>query len=211
MSSTPDHKKRPPPIAIPQLPPSRAVPVAQAPAQTKGSGQHTQRFASSSTQQAARSGANTPLTSPLEFDESRIALPASGSQASRHRSSAMTTLSDLLDQARASPRKPDYGSVPSRHNSTARSRQSERSQRSAAAAQARLEALDEDESTLRSQIESRMEKKLFKMTGQIPPTPTTGKQHFTVIRLLRLTIIRCYRSRQSLHSDGGSARPVQGC
>ncbi|KAJ4369405.1 hypothetical protein N0V86_009237 [Didymella sp. IMI 355093] len=86
----------------------------------------------------------------------------------------MTTLSDLVDQARASPRKPDYGSVPSRHSSTARSRQSERSQRSAAAAQARLEALDEDKSTLRSQIESRTEKKLFKMTGQIPPTPITG-------------------------------------
>ncbi|KAF1927349.1 uncharacterized protein M421DRAFT_6137 [Didymella exigua CBS 183.55] len=174
-SPTPDHKRRPPPIAIPQWPPSWTVPrphaTINAPAQTKGSGQHTQRFASTSTQQAARSGANTPLTSPLEFDESRS---KSGSQTSRHRSTAMTTLSDLMDQARGSPRKSDYGSVPSRHNSTARSRQSERSHRSATAAQARLEVLDEDETTLRSQIESRTEKKLFKMTGQIPPTPTSG-------------------------------------
>ncbi|KAF3033996.1 hypothetical protein E8E12_005855 [Didymella heteroderae] len=86
----------------------------------------------------------------------------------------MTTLTDLMDQARGSSHKSECGSVPSRHTSTARSRQSERSQRSATAAQARLEALDEDGTTLRSQIESRMEKQLFKMTGQIPPTPTTG-------------------------------------
>ncbi|KAF3033458.1 hypothetical protein E8E11_002000 [Didymella keratinophila] len=86
----------------------------------------------------------------------------------------MTNLTDLMDQARGSPRKSNYGSIPSRHNSTARSRQSERSQRSAKAAQARLEALDKDETTLRSRIESRTEKQLFKMTGQIPPTPTAG-------------------------------------
>ncbi|KAJ4335881.1 hypothetical protein N0V95_008775 [Ascochyta clinopodiicola] len=66
----------------------------------------------------------------------------------------MTTLSSLMEQARGSPRKSDSGSVPT--------------------AQAQLEALDEDEVTTRSQIESRTEKKLFKMTGQIPPTPTTG-------------------------------------
>jgi hypothetical protein len=180
-SLIPDHKRRPPPIAIPQLPSSREVAVPHAtnhpPAQTKGSSQYAQRFTSSSTQQGRRSGANTPLTSPLDFDESRAAFPKPGSQASRHRSSAMTNLTDLMDQARVSPRQSDYGSIPSRHNSTARSRQSERSQRSAAAAQVRLEALDEDDTTLRSRIESRTEKQLFKMTGQIPPTPTTGEQH----------------------------------
>ncbi|KAF2629375.1 hypothetical protein BU25DRAFT_457045 [Macroventuria anomochaeta] len=169
----PDHKKRPPPIAIPQWPPSRTVPgpnaLANAPSHTKGSGQHPQRFASSSTQQAVRSGTTTPLTSPLELDESRLAISKSGSQASKHRSSAITTLSGLMEQARSSPRKSDCGSVPSRHGSTARSRQSERSHRSATAAQAQLEALDEDETTTRSQIESRTEKKLFKMTGAIDP------------------------------------------
>lgn len=175
---TSDHKRRPPPIAIPPLPTSRPVPgpnvFGNAPSHTKGSCQHPQRFGSSSTQQAVRSGTTTPLTSPLELDESRLAVPNSGSQASKHRSSAMTTLSNLMDQARGSPRKSDCGSVPSRHGSTARSRQSERSHRSATAAQAQLEALGEDETTTRSQIESRTEKKLFKMTGQIPPTPTTG-------------------------------------
>lgn len=175
-----DHKKRPPPIAIPTWPPPHSVPgpnaFANAPTHTRDSGQYPQRFASS-TQQATRSETTTPLTSPLELDESRLAVPNSGSQASKHRTSAMTTLSSLMDQARGSPRKSDCGSLPSRHGSTTRSRQSERSHRSATAAQAQLEALDEDETTTRSQIESRTEKKLFKMTGQIPPTPTTGMWH----------------------------------
>ncbi|KAH6625775.1 hypothetical protein C7974DRAFT_456076 [Boeremia exigua] len=172
----PDYKKRPPPIAIPQWPPvahgQNAFP--NAPLQGKGSNQHPQRFASSSTQQAARSGTTTPLTSPLELGEFGFAVPKSGSQASKHRASAMTTLSGLMGQARTSPRKPDHGSVPSRHGSTTRSRQSERSHRSAIEAQAQLEIFDQDETTSRSQIESRTENKLFKMTGQIPPTPTTG-------------------------------------
>lgn len=183
MSSPPlGHKRRPPPIAISQLPSPQAVPVPHATinpsAQTKGRGQHAQRFASSSTQQRMRSSANTPLTSPLDLDEFRVVLPNSGSQDSRHRSSAMTNLADLMDQARGSPRKSEYSSSNSRHNSTARSRQSDRSQRSAAVTQAQLEALDE---TLRSRIESCTEKNLFKMTGQIPPTPTTGKYHLATI------------------------------
>lgn len=173
-----DYKRRPPPIAIPPWPPSRPLPepdaFANASSQTKACSQQAQRFASSSTQQAVRSGTTTPLTSPLELDESRLAIPKSGSQVSKHRSSAMTTLSSLMDQARGSPRKSDCGSVASQYGSTARSRQSERSHRSATAAQAQLEALDEDETTTRSHIESRTEKRLFKMTGQIPPTPTTG-------------------------------------
>lgn len=166
----PDNRKRPPPIAIPTWPPPRFVPepnaFTNAPPHTKTGSQHPE--------QPMRSGLTTPLTSPLEPDESRLAVPASGSQASKHRTSAMTTLSGLMDQARGSPRKSDCSSVPSRHGSTTRSRKSERSQRSATAAQAQLEALSEDETTTRSQIESRTEKKLFKMTGQIPPTPTTG-------------------------------------
>lgn len=178
--STPalDPRKRPPPIAIPQWPPSQTVAKQDASTnaaqQTKASNQHQQRFASSSSQAVVRSGTTTPLTSPLELDETCIPVPKTGSQASRHRSSAMTTLSGLVDQARSSPRKSDGASMPSRHGSTARSRQSERSHRSAAAAQAKLEALGEDEMTTRSQIESRSEKKLFKMTGQVPPTPSTG-------------------------------------
>lgn len=214
-SPTPDHKRRPPPIAIPQLPSTRAVHVPNAtihpPAQAKGSGQYGQRFASSSTQQGRQSGANTPLTSPLEFDESRVTFPKPGSQASRHRSSAMTNLADLMDQARGSPRKSDCGSATSRNNSTARSRQSERSQFSATTAQARLESLDEDETTVRSRLESRTEKQLFKMTGQIPPTPTTGEQHLAVVTQTQSDNSRSHRSRQSLHPYRRSPCSVQGC
>ena len=179
MSAPPsDQKKRPPPIAIPPLPPSLPVSGSIAPANassySRGSGQYAQRLASLSTHQDMRSGKSTPLTSPLEPDESRLALLQSGSQASRHRASAVTTLSSLMGQARSSPRKSGASSMPSRHSSTVRSRQSERSYRSATTAQAQLEALGKDETTTRSHIEARTEKKLFKMTGQIPPTPTTG-------------------------------------
>jgi hypothetical protein len=183
-----DQKKRPPPIAIPHLLPSLPVPGPNAPVNAsshpRGSDQHTKRFASSSTQQAVHSRTTTPLTSPLGLDESRLTIPKSGSQASKHRTSAMTTLSSLMDQARSSSHKSDCGSFPSRHGSTARSRQSTRSHRSATAAQAQLEALGEDETTTRSQIESRSEKKLFKMTGQIPPTLTTGTRQCSATNFL---------------------------
>lgn len=176
-----DYKKRPPPIAIPQWPPCRTGPARdasiRAPSHTKSSDQHLQRFVSSSPQPAVRSGTTTPLTSPLEPDDVRLAIQKSGSHSSKHRTSAMTSLSGLMDQARSSPRKSDSGSLPSRQGSTTRSRQSERSCRSAAAAQAQLEALEEDETTTRSQIESRTERRLFKMTGQVPPTPATGSKH----------------------------------
>lgn len=129
----------------------------------------------------------------------------------------MTTLSGLMDQARSSPRKSVCGSVPSRRGSTARSRQSERSHRSATVAQAKLEGLDEDEITTRSQIESRTEKKLFKMTGQIPPTPTTGVFHPAVqplesSRLLgtidpERVFIRTEDLRAQCRAASGESRP----
>lgn len=172
--STPalDDKRRPPPIAIPEWPPSRSVPGREA-------STYAQRFASSSTQHATRSGTATPLTSPIDPDDVQVAIPKSGSQASRHCSSGIPSLSGLIDHARSSPRKSDSSSVPSRRGSTARSRQSERSHRSAAVAQVQLEALDEDETTIRSQIESRTERNLFKMTGQVPPTPKSGTDCYT--------------------------------
>lgn len=177
-ASTSDQKKRPPPIAIPAWPPEPKQ--SNAPPRKTADGQHAQRFASTSTQQGVRSGGTTPLTSPLKENHARVAVSGSGSHSSRHRSPTLTTVPGLLDQARASPRKSDRGSLPSQHGSTARSRQSERSYRSATAAQARLEALGEDEATSRSQIEARYERKLFKMSGQIPPTPTTGMYYLIV-------------------------------
>ena len=178
-----DDKKRPPPIAIPLWPPSRTAPEqnasTKATRQTEAHSRNPQRFASSSTQAVEPPQTNTPLTSPLQLDEAGICeargpVSKSSSQTSRHLSPAMTTLSDLVDQARLLHHKLDNSSMPSQHDSTARSRQSERSHHSAAAAQAKFEALGGDETTTRSQIESCSEKQLFKMTGQIPPTPIAG-------------------------------------
>ncbi|KAH7076095.1 hypothetical protein FB567DRAFT_572446 [Paraphoma chrysanthemicola] len=173
-------KKRPPPIEIPPVP--RHMPVSRGPqASVKDQEQQQppplrdQRNASSSTQQGVRS-ATTPLTSPLEHDASRLPLPQSGSQKSR--ASAMTTLTNLMEQARASPRKSDSD------KSTARSRYSERSNRSAAVAQAQPEIAGGDERTIRGKIESRTEPNLFKMTGQVPPTPladSVGKDEVLIV------------------------------
>jgi hypothetical protein len=174
-----DYKKRPPPIAIPAWPQPRPTPGPNAFAnniqarsneqQQQQQQQDTSNFASVHVQPTARS-VTSPLTSPPEQNVSR-----SVSHASKGRTSAIITLSYLMDQARVSPRKSDQSSsMPSRRG-TSHSRHSEASHRSATAAQARLEALDQDTTvTTRAQIESRSERKLFKMTGQIPPTPITG-------------------------------------
>lgn len=178
-----EYKKRPPPIHIPPLPLPRLVPRPNAFAnvsqstewQTNDTNQYQQRREArfvSSPIRLARPVADTPLISPLDGSH----LPRSGSQTGRTRASAaMSTLSNLIDQARVSPRKSDHGSVQSRGGSTSRSRHSERSHQSAASGQARLEAMCQDAKTTRAEIELRTEKKLFKMMGQVPPTPITGK------------------------------------
>jgi hypothetical protein len=163
-----DQKKRPPPIQIPPLPRhvlghASHTTISDHPQQQPGT-----KNVSSFTQQGSRF-ATTPLTSPLEHDGS--CLPHSGSQKSR--ASAMTTLTGLMEQARASPHKSEQGSTMAR--STTRSGHSERSRHSAITVQAELEALDPNESTSRGKIELRTEKNLFKMTGQVPPTPIAGK------------------------------------
>jgi hypothetical protein len=173
-----DQKKRPPPIHIPPLP--RNKPAAHAPAPSIG-GQPQQlqqqnpphrqtapRDASSSIQRGPRS-ASSPLTSPLEHEGSL--LPRSGSQKSR--TSAMAALNELLDQARGSPRKSEPSSTIAR--STTRSKQSARSHLSGQSAQAQFEILADDERTSRAKIESRSERSLFKMTGQVPPTPIASE------------------------------------
>jgi hypothetical protein len=164
-----DQKKRPPPIQIPPLP--RHILGHASQTTISGHPQQQQpgtKNVSSFTQQGSRF-ATTPLTSPLEHDGS--CLPHSGSQKSR--ASAMTTLTGLMEQARASPHKSEQGSTMAR--STTRSGHSERSRHSAIIVQAELEALDPNESTSRGKIELRTEKNLFKMTGQVPPTPIAGK------------------------------------
>lgn len=163
-----EEKKRPPPITLPLPPPPRPLPTID-----------QQR------QQGQRSTDNTPLTSPIESHT-----PASGSGRSR---TAMATFTNLIDQAR-SPRKSDHGSwISSNAGSTARSRQSGRSQHEALAAQAQIEALDEE--TARGKVESRAEKNLFKMTGQVPPTPMIGE-----------SMLLCMHSRAKIYRFGKRGR-----
>jgi hypothetical protein len=165
-----DHKKRPPPIFVPPL--TRHKPVTYAPrAQVGGYEQLQQqqpvtRNASSSTQRGTRS-ASSPLTSPLEHDASRYPLPNSGSQKSR--ASAMSNLTGLMEQARASPHKSEQAA-----NSTTRSNQSARGHYSAKSPQVQCEMVEVDERTSRAKIESRVERSLFKIAGQVPPTPIAG-------------------------------------
>jgi hypothetical protein len=155
-----DEKKRPPPLNLPYLPPPRPLPGRDIQEQQQ---QRNATNSSNSTRQGQRTSGTTPLTSPVE-PETRF--PPSSSGRSRK---AMSTFTNIL----ASPRKSDHGSASNSYRgSTARSRQSERSQHSAAAAQAQLEELDEK--TTRGKIEARSERNLFKMTGQVPPTPITG-------------------------------------
>ena len=167
-----DQKKRPPPINIPPLPLPRPVEAPNT-AQVKRDRQQQLdgRNASNSTQAEGRSAGSTPLTSPLEQDGSY--LPRSQSQTSKSGVSVKATFSNLMDQARVSPLRSEHSfTINSHPGSTTRSRHSGRSYHSAAGAQAQLEALDEK--TSRGQIESRNEQRLFKMTGQLPPTPTIG-------------------------------------
>ncbi len=163
-----EEKRRPQPITFPLPPPPRPPPV------TDQQRQQDSRNASDSTQRGQRSANATPMISPVESRP-----PVSGSGRSR---TAMATFTNLIDQARvSSPRKSEHGSwTGSNVGSTARSRQSGRSQDDAVTAQAQLEALDEE--TARGKMESRAEKNLFKMTGQIPPTPTTGEYASMLLR-----------------------------
>lgn len=86
-----------------------------------------------------------------------------------------TTKGSLTKPERiSSPRKEGYGPTRGGYNSaTARSKLSERKDQAVAATLAMLEGVDEE--TNRAKIEALSEKKLFKLTGQVPPTPTTGK------------------------------------
>lgn len=158
-----DHKKRPPPIQIPPLP--QRVPVVYASRTSLGEQQQqpAPRNASSSTQQGPRS-VSSPLTLPV--DHVIPPFPASGSQKSR--TSALNTLHSLMDEARGSPRKSEHGSVVTR--STTRSRRSARSRTSAQSGQSQ-----DDERTSRGKMEARTEQSLFKLTGQVPPTPVMSE------------------------------------
>lgn len=117
----------------------------------------------------------------------------------------MATFANLIDQAR-SPRKSDHGSwISSNVGSTARSRQSGRSQHEAVAAQAQIEALDEE--TARGKVESRGEKNLFKMTGEVPPTPMIGESMVLRIHFCTKTY-RFDKRERDLYQEGRLATTV---
>jgi hypothetical protein len=169
MSSRLDkQKKSPPPLPLNVVPPPQQparLPPNARPVGQQRNHQHARNMLSSTTQ-----GQSSADTTPVDLTGTRVV----HSSSSRSRN-AMATLTNFMEQARvSSPLKSEPGStVGSRRGSTTRSRQSGRSQQSAAVAQAQLEAFDEK--TARSEIESRSERNFFKMTGQIPPTPTTGE------------------------------------
>ena len=158
-----ERSRRPPPL--PTKPPS----FSQQQQQTQN--------ASNSNQQEQNSAEPSSMNTPRDVAVKRPA--HSGSSRSRN---AVAALPSLLEQRTASsPHKSDHGSsTGSVHGSTTRSKQSARSQQSAAAAQAQLEALDEK--TARGEIESRSGRNLFQMTGQIAPA---GKYPAIVVRHAR--------------------------
>jgi hypothetical protein len=186
-----NQRKRPPPIKVPltYIPPRylNASPTKnggqpqqdqqqQHQQQEQPQKQTVSRNASSSIQQGPRS-AKSELTfsSAFSSEHGDSCPPNSGSQ--RSRASALATLSSMMEQARASPRKSETGKSEAdstRVKSTTRSKHSVRSQHSAKSSQAQVETNDNDERTSRAKIEARSEQNLFKMTGQVPPTPMIG-------------------------------------
>lgn len=151
-----DQKKRPQPVNIPPLPlpPPAPIPTSIQPGRRGPQQQYRHQQ-----NDARNANGDTLLTSPLEQDSSHFA--RSQPQSGKSYDSSMTGTSNLANPTRVSSRRSDYSS-----------RHSERSQHSSAAAQAQWDSFDVK--TTRGQIESRNEQKLFKMTGQLPPTPTTG-------------------------------------
>ena len=167
-----EEEERPPslPPYLPTLPQQLSRPRPDVRPVSQQKPQRHARNRSNSVRQEQYLADATSMTTPMDLAGTRTQHLAPG----RSRN-AMATLNNLMEQARvSSPIKSDRGSTAeSRRGSTSRSKQSGRSQQSAMTAQAQLEALDQK--TARSEIESRSERNFFKMSGQIPPTPTTGE------------------------------------
>jgi hypothetical protein len=128
-------------------------------------------------QQAKRSACSTPKSSPV--DGSHLLPLQKGSHATKdkQRISGISTFTQLIDHARGgmSPRKSGVSehasSITSRYGSIARSRHSEHSHRSGRSTHQH----NDNVMTSRAEIEGRAEKKFFKMMGQVPSTPTSGR------------------------------------
>jgi hypothetical protein len=186
MRSPDEQKKRPPPILIPPLP-HRPVPAVPGPnafaIAAKAKRDEAER-------QAKQSQNNASLVSLSDGGQ----YPRQGMETGNDSSgisSAMTTFTQLLEAAGPSPSKSaSRSSSTSRHGSTTRSRHSNRSQRSTGsthpllredaqdksakdpregqAEQSIFKIDEEEDKTVRSDIEKRADEKAMKLMGQVP-------------------------------------------
>lgn len=167
-------KKRPPPIEIPVPYPQRPiVPGPNAFAIAERAAQEEQRRLENIDQE------QPAFHSKTSGRDGAVHVVADGSPSRLPRSQSTVPKlpmneksSNIVDQ-QESEYSQNASSIASRHGSTTRSRHSERSHNSLASTQRRLEGLSED-STARAVIEAQKERKLFKLMGQVPETPTDG-------------------------------------
>ena len=168
MSSEAEQKRRPPPIQIPE---HRVIP-----------GPNAFALAAKAKQQAEKgkedASFHTPKASPLENPE-HLEPTTQIRRGGSHHGSVATNFGQIIDAARSSPRKSGQSSsTNSRHGSTARSRHSNRSHQSAASSQREHVEGESNKKkfvpSARQEIEAKSEKKLFRMMGQQPDTPTEG-------------------------------------
>ncbi|KAF2751272.1 hypothetical protein M011DRAFT_473773 [Sporormia fimetaria CBS 119925] len=182
MSTTEEHKKRPPPIHIPANEPPRCTPGPNAFALAAKAKQEE------ANKQSAETASREP---PTEEVVDHQADPQTRTTTSSH-GSVMTTFTNIMMELGMSPRKSDARSstATSRHGSTARSRHSTRSGHSAASglqlppaddsdltlrsfvnngeAHYMYKVEEETDRTVRADVEDRAEQKYFKLIGQHP-------------------------------------------
>ncbi|KAF9737181.1 hypothetical protein PMIN06_011526 [Paraphaeosphaeria minitans] len=166
-------KRRPPPIEIPPAyPPRPIVPGPNAFAIAERAKEEQLRRAEGSQQVSMSHPSTSGPAVSSQWGASAADEPSSPgyprSNLTATKLSSKEAYSNLVDQVRKSPRKSGNSqhsaSVTSRHDLTTRSRHSERSYHS----------LVREEATSRAEIEAQKERKLFKLIGQVPETPTDG-------------------------------------
>jgi len=183
-------KKRPPPIELPStFCPPHQVPRIKAFATAEGYGREQQDRARADayhqTRPHTRDGSDTPQIASFQHAENVERLPRSNSVTGKFRKSASTTFTNIVDHARGglSPKKGQsqppqtsdqshgsaHASAEGSHVSTSRPRPSERKHRPD------LSSVGEEHRTLRGEMEKQKERKLFKLMGTVPDTPTDGQ------------------------------------
>ncbi|KAJ4356418.1 uncharacterized protein N0V89_004451 [Didymosphaeria variabile] len=169
-------KKRPPPIEIPQSYPQRQIPGPNAFAIAERAAAEEQRRRAEGGQQlpvsySSRPGHGGEQQWGASAADGPSSLVVSCSNSTASKLSTKGNHSNLVDHVRKSPRK--SASVTSRYESTTQSKYNERSYPSFTSTQRQFLGLPE-EATSRAEIEAQKERKLFKLMGQVPDTPTDG-------------------------------------